>query len=55
VVDTRGLAGGGEHRKACALSEDTLTRARRVLGEDQPDTLKSAVNLAAALNLSFNP
>jgi len=25
------------------LSEDTLTRARRVLGEDQPDPLKSAV------------
>ncbi len=45
-----GLAGGGERRQACALSKDTLTRARRVLGEDQPDTLKSAVNLAAALH-----
>ena len=35
----------GEHEQARALAEDTLTR-RRVLGEDHPDTLRSAGNLA---------
>ena len=31
------------------LDEDTLTRSRRVLGEDHPDTLISASNLAVDL------
>jgi len=31
------------------LDEDTLARRRRVLGEDHPDTLLSANNLAADL------
>jgi len=32
------------------LDEDTLARRRRVLGEDHPDTLLSANNLAADLH-----
>jgi hypothetical protein len=39
----------GEHEQARALTEDTLTRRRRVLGEDHPDTLNSANNLANRL------
>ena len=39
----------GEHEQARALDEDTLTRRRRVLGDDHPDTLASASNLAADL------
>ena len=31
------------------LDEDTLARYRRVLGEDYPDTLRTAGNLAADL------
>ena len=31
------------------MDEDTLARRRRVLGEDHPDTLRSANNLAADL------
>ena len=31
------------------LDEDTLARRRRVLGEDHPDTLASADNLAFSL------
>jgi hypothetical protein len=31
------------------LDEDTLARSRRVLGEDHPDTLTSASNLALDL------
>ena len=31
------------------LDQDTLDRKRRVLGEDHPDTLTSARNLAADL------
>jgi hypothetical protein len=31
------------------MDEDTLTRFRRILGEDHPDTLTSARNLAADL------
>jgi len=38
----------GEHEQARALAEDTLTR-RRVLGEDHPNTLNSANNLANGL------
>ena len=32
--------------RARALDEDTLTRRRRILGEDHPDTLTSASQLA---------
>ena len=32
-----------------SVCEDTLARRRRVLGEDHPDTLKSANNLASDL------
>ncbi|WP_128423435.1 MULTISPECIES: tetratricopeptide repeat protein [Frankia] len=31
------------------MDEDTLARRRRVLGEDQPDTLTAAANLADQL------
>jgi hypothetical protein len=31
------------------LTQDTLTRRRRVLGDDHPDTLAAAANLAADL------
>ena len=34
---------------ARALAEDTLARCRRVLGEDHPETLNAATNLAADL------
>jgi hypothetical protein len=36
----------GQHEQARQLQQDTLTR-RRVLGDDHPDTLASASNLAA--------
>jgi hypothetical protein len=39
----------GEYQAARELDEDTLTRRRRVLGEDHPSTLNSARNLAADL------
>ena len=39
----------GEYGKARELDEDTLARRRRVLGENHPDTQKSARNLAADL------
>src|ERR1017187_4424886 len=39
----------GEHQAARELGEDTLARRRRVLGEDHPDTLASADNLAFSL------
>jgi hypothetical protein len=35
--------------EALELCEDTLARQRRVLGEDYPDTLLTATNLAADL------
>ena len=37
----------GEYQRARALDEDTLARRRQVLGDDHPDTLISANNLAA--------
>ena len=37
----------GEYQQARDLDEDTLTRRRRVLGEDHPDTLASVDGLAA--------
>jgi hypothetical protein len=36
-------------REARTLDEDTLTRERRVLGDDHPNTLGSASNLARDL------
>ena len=39
----------GEHQAARELDEDTLARRRRDLGEDHPDTLASADNLAFSL------
>jgi Tetratricopeptide repeat len=39
----------GRYAEARELDEDTLTRKRRVLGEDHPETLRSARNLAADL------
>ncbi|MGH3823264.1 MAG: tetratricopeptide repeat protein [Pseudonocardiaceae bacterium] len=38
------------HRVLGRLNEDTLTRRRQVLGEDHPDTLLSANNLALDLH-----
>ncbi|HZA16460.1 MAG TPA: tetratricopeptide repeat protein, partial [Pseudonocardiaceae bacterium] len=32
----------GQHEQARQLGEDTLTRCRRVLGDDHPYTLRSA-------------
>jgi hypothetical protein len=46
AVDLRAL---GEYQRARALDEDTLTRYRRVLGDDHPHTLASADNLAVGL------
>ena len=40
----------GEYQQAHALDEDTLARPRRVLGDDHPDTLTSANNLAPDLS-----
>jgi hypothetical protein len=39
----------GQYEPARRLAEDTLTRMRQVLGDDHPDTLRSAHNLAAVL------
>jgi hypothetical protein len=39
----------GEHQQARQLQNDTLTRLRRVLGDDHPETLTSAHNLASEL------
>ena len=40
------------YERARQLGEDTLTRFRRILGDDHPDTLRSAHNLAIVPNLS---
>ena len=40
----------GEFNRARELDEDTLRRRRRLLGEDHPDTLLSANNLAVDLH-----
>jgi hypothetical protein len=39
----------GDYQRARILDEDTLARTRRVLGEDHPDTLSSANDLARDL------
>jgi hypothetical protein len=39
----------GEDEQARRLYEDTLVRRRRMLGDDHPDTLNSANNLAITL------
>ena len=44
------LSGLGDYQQARTLDEDTLARRRRVLGEDHPDTLISATNLAPDLS-----
>jgi hypothetical protein len=44
-----GLRALGEYQRACALDEDILTRYRRVLGDDHPDTLASADHLVVDL------
>ncbi|MEU1619103.1 tetratricopeptide repeat protein, partial [Streptomyces sp. NPDC005722] len=43
------LAELGEREQARALAEDTLTRQRRVLGDDHTHTLITASNLAIRL------
>jgi Tetratricopeptide repeat len=48
AADLRAL---GEIEAAWELDVDTLNRCRRVLGEDHPDTLHSASNLADDLCL----
>jgi hypothetical protein len=39
----------GEYYQARVLDEDTLARYRRVLGEDDPQTLQATANLAVVL------
>ena len=46
AADLRAL---GEVQAAHDLNQDTLTRRRRVLGDDHPSTLASANSLAADL------
>ena len=36
----------GEHEQARTLIEDIFTRRRRILGDDHPDTLRTAAALA---------
>ena len=48
------LADMGRYAEACELGKDILARGRRVLGEDHPDTLTSASNLAADLRGCVN-
>jgi hypothetical protein len=48
AVDMRDL---GEVQAARDLDQDTLDRKRQVLGEDHPDTLTSARNLALDLRI----
>jgi hypothetical protein len=40
----------GQYEPARQLAEDTLSRSRQVLGEDHPDTLRLANDLAANLH-----
>ena len=44
-----------EYQQARALDEEALARRRRVLGDDHPDTLSSANNLAADLRAPGEP
>jgi hypothetical protein len=46
------LGQSGQHERARQLGEDTLTRCRRVLGDDHPWTLISATHLTATLGES---
>jgi hypothetical protein len=39
----------GQQEPARQIAEDTFTRQRRVLGDDHPDTLRSAHSLAISL------
>jgi Tetratricopeptide repeat len=45
----------GEYQQARELDEDALARRRRVLGDDHPDTLASASNLATDLRALGQP
>ena len=47
----------GQYESARQLGEDTLTRMRRVLGDDHPDTLRIHDSLAAVLTNphEYNP
>ena len=40
----------GRYAEARDLSQDTLDRYRRVLGEDHPETLRTATHLACTLH-----
>jgi hypothetical protein len=44
------LVAMGRHDEARALDQDTLDRRRRILGQDHPDTLYSAITLAANMD-----
>ena len=44
----------GDYQQARTLHEDTLTRYRRLLGDDHPDTLSTADELAFDLHASGN-
>ncbi|MBV9729145.1 MAG: tetratricopeptide repeat protein, partial [Pseudonocardiales bacterium] len=46
---TTTLQQSGQYKQARHLGQDTLTRARRVLGIDHPDTVRSAMVLAVTL------
>jgi Tetratricopeptide repeat len=48
VGDLREL---GEYQRARTLNEDTLTRMRRVLGDDHPNTQRTMGNLAEVLRV----
>jgi hypothetical protein len=52
AADLRDL---GEVQAARDLDQDTLDRKRQVLGEDHPDTLTSASNLALDLRILGQP
>jgi hypothetical protein len=43
------LATLGDHTNARQLNEDTLARRRRILGDNHPDTLATANNLALVI------
>ncbi|WP_329793509.1 tetratricopeptide repeat protein [Lentzea sp. DG1S-22] len=43
------LSASGDHQAARELGEDTLTRYRRLLGDDHPNTLRTALDHVAVL------
>ena len=50
-----GMAAMGDCQQARALDEDALSRRRRVLGDDHPETVASANNLASDLRALGEP